>query len=254
MDSEALFFALLLQLPWRGLALDGLIGAACGLTLGLLVMAALRKTGLLQRNKRWLGHALKLYWLFIPGLLAVTGLQVGLAHGVWRGADQIIVVGQTPIQEMTRSYLGELQSQLDHLIEQSPSLKDASIYSLVDAAIDRSLLELPAADSSASITADPAAYAVAWCVQAVRSAYLRQKLRDKLVETVQKASGADQTSVEMALQTSLGQMAEDNVIYHFLRERLRLLFWSIVQSVLLMGSALLLIPGVEIGLSKWRRW
>jgi len=255
-ESASTLLAILPLVPWGEAALSVLLGIVCGLALGFFIVAALHKSGLLRRKTRWLRYAVKSYWLLIPALLAFAGAQIGLARCVWHTADRIIVAHETQIRDQTRALLATVQTELDALIKESPSLKDVSFSGLIDAAIDRAIDQLPAAKSgaNASITDAPLAYALAWFKRAASSASLRQTLRANLVDAVQKTSGIDRTTIETALATTLGQMADGNIVSAFARERLYRFFWSFVNSVLLFAACLLLIPAAEIGLAKWRKW
>jgi hypothetical protein len=247
-------------IPLREIITSMFAGAVCGLLIGVALCVVLQKTGLLTRRTKWLNIVVKINWLFIPALLVFAGVQVALVRCAWKSADGIIVSNEAVIRKYTGEFLGQVQARLDALIEESPSLKDASLNTLIDAAIDgtvaESAAENPSETAPAAQSASPAVTEkiMGWIRQTARSAYLRATLKAALSKTARKISGADKTTVEMAFNKTLGEMTDANIICNFVRERLRRFMWSFTAAVLLHTLPLLLVPALEISLSKWRKW
>ncbi|MDR1010852.1 MAG: hypothetical protein LBM04_06955 [Opitutaceae bacterium] len=263
-------------IPLREIITSVFAGAVCGLLIGVALCVVLQKTGLLTRRTKWLNIVVKINWLFIPALLVFAGAQVALVRCAWKSADGIIVSNEAVIRKYTGEFFGQVQTRLDALIEESPSLKDASLNTLIDAAIDGTVAESAAENPSKGAAENPSETAaenpsetapaaqsaspavtekiMGWIRQTARSAYLRATLKAVLSKTAQKISGADKTTVEMAFNKTLGEMTDANIICNFARERLRRFMWSFTAAVLLHTLPLLLVPALEISLSKWRKW
>lgn len=253
--NKETLWEILRHIPLREIAASVTIGVLIGLLIGAALCAVLQKTGLLTRKTKWLNIAVKIYWPLIPALLAFAGVQVALVRCAWHTADGIVVANETTIRKYTGEFLGQVQAHLDAAIEQSPSLKNASLNTLIDAAIEQTFAE-PAPSTKPSETAAPSTTekVTGWLMQTARSAYLRVAIKKALTKTAQKVSGADKTTVEMAFDKTLGEMTETNIVYDFARERLRRFMWSLIGAVLLHTLPFLLIPVAEISLSKWRKW
>ncbi|MDR2215767.1 MAG: hypothetical protein LBE59_07995 [Nevskiaceae bacterium] len=195
-----------------------------------------------------------MHWLFIPGLLALSGAQIGLVQGVWKAADAIIVSQQGAIQGLTQQLLGDLQTQIGKMIEQNPSVTDVSLNDIVEVALAQAVFKITP-DPQSSATINPTyVFALNWFARAVGSSKLHDALHEAIVTTVQDYTGADKKTVELALSTTMQQLADGNMFYDFSRTQLRRARSSLVKGVLALTFVLLLIPGLEISISKWRRW
>lgn len=251
-QNKGMLWDLLSYIPLRALIINIMVGTLAGLLIGVILSLVLQKYGLFTRKTKWLNIAVKIYWVFIPAIFVFCGAHLALIRSTWLTADGIVVAHESTIQNYTKTFLGEVQTRLDTLIEQSPSLKDASLNDLIDQAFSESAVaaqtESIAADSS---TIDKMGH---WLKQTTRSTYFRMTLKAGLTKAAQKVSKADKTTIEMAFSKTLGEMTEANIIYDFVRERLRRLMWSFVSAALLHSLLFLLIPATEIGLSKWQKW
>jgi hypothetical protein len=227
------------------LILGMLFGFLGGLLLGLLIVMLLHRAGLLRRNHRLLHYTVKLYWLFIPVLLALSGSQIGWVYSVRSAVDQMITANESRFRDFTDTLLGGVQTELDARLERSPELRDISINDLADVVIDRARHQLVTGATMLSLK---------WRLQLSSSEKLRAALHSRVVDVAHKASGVDRVLITATLDKTLGQMVDENVLSRLLRNLLHDAARKVIAAIALFSALLLLIPATEISLARWRQW
>lgn len=240
------FWSIVQFIPVAGLALYGVLALVAGLAFGVLAAWLLHRAGLLRRQTR-VGHwAARLYFLYLPAVLALFAMQAALVLCVENTLTDHLQAARPAIRSFTQQALGTARPQLQALLDQNPQLSTVSIERVVDAAIDGAA-QTPGALSNGSLRELAAAGAVVLGAHA-----FRETVKDVLAHQLEKLAHIDAQTTRIALSQSLATLADGEFVVRVLAQRMHVFFVSLYRGVGLHCLFWLALAAVEIGFARWR--
>lgn len=240
------FWSIAQYIPVARLALYGALALLAGLVLGVVAAWLLRRAGLLRRQTRAGRWAVRLYFLYLPAVLAVCAVQAALVLCVENTLAEHLQAARPAIRSVTQQALAAAQPRLQVLLNQNPQLSTVSIEHVVDAAIDRAV-HTPDMLANGALRQMAAAGAVVLGAHA-----FRETIKDVLTEQLQKLAHVDAQTTRIALSQSLATLADGEFIVRVLAQRMHAFFITLYRGVGLHCLFWLALAAVEIGLAQWR--
>lgn len=246
MSLWAQFWSIAQFVPVAKLTMYGALALLAGLGLGVIAAWMLHRAGLLRRHTR-IGHwAARLYFLYLPVVLAIWATQAALAMCVEKTLSQHLQTARPVIRTLTRQVLGTAQAQLQSLLEQHPQLSTVSIERVIDAAIDQAV---QGSDAMGHGTLRQLATAGTALLGAHA---FRETIKDVLAERLEKLAHIDAQTTRIALRQSLATLADGELVVSVLAQRIHAFFVAIYRAVGLHCLFWLALAVLEIGLAQWR--
>ncbi len=240
------FWSIVQFIPVARLALYGALALFAGVVIGIVAAWCLHRAGLLRRQTR-VGHwAARLYFVYLPAVLALFAMQAALVLCVENTLADHLQATRPAIRSFTQHALGTAQPQLQALLDQHPQLSTVSIERVVDAAIDGAA-QTPGALTNGALRELAAAGAIVLGAHA-----LRETINDVLANQLQKLAHVDAQTTRIALSQSLATLADGEFVVRVLAQRMHVFFVSLYRGVGLHCLFWLVLAAVEIGFARWR--
>ncbi len=249
MDAgKALFIQIWDALSITALLLSSSAGVLLGLLLGLALALLLQRRGWLGRRNRWHHGLLKLYFLALPGVGALLGLEAGLLWGVQQQLNRQVDAFEPQLQQLAQGYRDDFQAYL----RQQPGGLDLQQHGADDwlAQQVRQYLQaqpLAAAGGEATLLQQ----AAAGFTQGLRESLLLEMAGTRLLRTAASQGGLDRSSGRALAEASFAELLSADFVQTLVKRQLGRLLHGFYLGLVLQGLGLVLLIGLEIGLS-WR--
>ncbi|MDD0843045.1 hypothetical protein [Pseudomonas sp. Gutcm_11s] len=241
-------------LPLFGYASLGLL---LGGVAGLLLVLQLQRRGWLARQRRWHHWLLKLYFLLLPLGGAFLGVQGGLLYGgqqqVNKHLDTYAPLLQVVADGVWQGFSGYLQEQdqqalLDEL--QASSVQQL-LNHLAAQYLQEQLLARPAELEDASWTERISLS----LLDHLQVALLGELVRDTAIEQANKYTGVDRKVMLQVLDARVEQLFQADFLVGLFKRQISQVLKPFYLSLLALAVLLLVLVGLELGVSRWlRQW
>lgn len=246
MSLWAQFWSIAQLVPVAKLTLYAGLALLAGLVLGVMTAWGLHRAGLLRRRTRVGRWAARLYFLYLPIVLAICAVQAALALCVERTLAEHLQAARPVIRTLTQQALGTMQTQLQTLLDQHPQLSTVSIEHVVDVTVAQAV-QAPEAVGNGALRQLAAAGAVLLGAQT-----FRETIKNVLVERLHTLAHIDEQTTRIALRQSLATLADGEFVTSVLAQRIHAFFVAIYRGVGLHCLFWLALAALEIGLAQWR--